>query len=75
MKNRLYLLMVIVASLFLAQWTAHAQLQRSSSARQTWEYKTILVNRNSINENWSSWFEDDKQLPFWAQPTSMAARK
>lgn len=65
MKNRLYLSMVIVAllCLALAGWTAHAQLQRGSAARQTWEYKTITISRTTISENWSSWSEDNKQLP------------
>ena len=64
MKNRVYFTLVIAALLSLAGWTAHAQLQRGTGpTRQSWEYKTILLSRNSINENWSSWFEDDKPLP------------
>jgi hypothetical protein len=62
MKNRLYLLLVIVLSC-LGGWTVHAQLQRSNPARQTWEYKSIVVGRNGINENFSAWAEDGKQLP------------
>lgn len=63
MKNRVYLSMVIVALLCLAGWTAHAQLQRGSSARQTWEYKSLYFIRTSIDETYSSWSEDGKQLP------------
>ena len=63
MKNSFYLTVVISALLSLAGWTAHAQLQRGTSpTRQIWEYKTILLMRTSINENWSSWFEDDKPI-------------
>jgi hypothetical protein len=43
MKNRLYLSLVLIALTCLAGWTAHAQLQRSSPARQTWEYKEVLL--------------------------------
>ena len=63
MKNRLYLSIATVTLLCVAGWTVHAQLQRGNSARETWEYKTILMSRNSIDENWSSWYEDDKPLP------------
>ncbi len=42
MKNRFYLSLIVVALLCLSGWTAHAQLQRSSPARQTWEYMIIL---------------------------------
>lgn len=38
MKNRLYLSLVLVALVCLVGWTAHAQLQRNSPARQTWDY-------------------------------------
>jgi hypothetical protein len=63
MKNRLYLSLIVVAALCLAGWTVHAQLQRSSPARQTWEYKTITMGRVASGAVWSSWSEDGKQLP------------
>ena len=44
MKNRLYLSLVLVALTCLAGWTAHAQLQRSSPARQTWEYQEVQLS-------------------------------
>ena len=44
MKNRLYLSLVLISLTCLAGRTAHAQLQRSSPARQTWEY--IIVQEN-----------------------------
>jgi hypothetical protein len=63
MRERLYLLVALATALCLAGWTAHAQLQRGSSARQAWEYKAIRLERNTIAENWSSWYDDDKPLP------------
>jgi hypothetical protein len=64
MKIRLYLSLVVIALLCLAGWTVHAQLQRSNSARQSWEYRWISVARVvKSNEAWSVWAEDDKPLP------------
>ena len=40
MRNRLYLLLAVVALSCLAGWTGYARAQRSSPARQTWEYTT-----------------------------------
>lgn len=62
MKNRLYLSLFVVL-LCLGGWTVRAELQRSNPARQTWEYKSIVVGRLSISEPFSSWAEDGKQLP------------
>ena len=63
MKNRLYLTLVVAALLCLAGWTAQAQLQRSSSGRQTWDYKWIsLARAANTGEDWSIWLEDDKPL-------------
>ena len=44
MKNGLCLALFLVALMCLAGWTAQAQLQRSSSARQTWEYQEIELS-------------------------------
>ena len=46
MKNRLYLSLVLVSLTCVAGWTAHAQLQKSSPARQTWEYQEIQLATN-----------------------------
>ena len=63
MKNKLFLSLAVIALLCLAGWTAHAQLQRSSPARQTWDYKWISVARGvESNQDWSVWAEDDKPL-------------
>ena len=50
MKKRLYLPLVLVFVTCLAGCTAHAQLQRSSPAKQTWEYQEIQLatNQSSI---------------------------
>jgi len=45
MKNRLYLLLVLVGLLCLAAWTTHAQLQKSST-RQAWEYQEVQLPSN-----------------------------
>lgn len=62
MKNRFYLAIVIVALLSLVGWTTHAELQRSSSSRQTWEYKSIALTRTVIRPDFT-WAEDGKELP------------
>ena len=64
MNGRVFLLLIVVAALCIAGWTAKAQLQRSNAARQTWEYKSVSVARAvQINGAWSVWAEDDKPLP------------
>src|SRR6185312_16049630 len=63
MRNRLYLSLGIVALLCLAGWTAHAQLQRSNQAKQSWDYKWVSTARAvESNGAWSVWAEDDKPL-------------
>jgi hypothetical protein len=62
MKNKLNLAIVIVALLSVAGWTAHAQLQKSSSARQTWDYKSIVLTRTIARPDFT-WAEDGKELP------------
>ena len=47
MKKRLYLLLILVSFVCLAAWTAHAQLQRSSS-QQTWEYQEIQLSPTTV---------------------------
>ena len=59
MKKRVYLSLVVVALLCVVGWTAHAQLQKSISARQAWEYKAILISNFEAPGNW---FEDGRQL-------------
>ena len=46
MKHRLYLSLVLISLTCLAGWTAHAQLQKSSPTRQTWEYQEIQLTTN-----------------------------
>ena len=38
MTNRRFGSLIVVALLCLAGWTAHAQAQRGTPTRQTWEY-------------------------------------
>ena len=40
MRN-LYFALVLVALLCLAGWTTHAQLQRNTQTRETWEYMEV----------------------------------
>ena len=69
MKNKLYPSLVVVAFLCLGGWIGYGQ--RTSSVRQTWEYKTVLRSRGfaAAEENhsraaaWDSWAEDGKTLP------------
>lgn len=70
MKNRLYLLLIVIVALCVVGWSGYAQGQRSATARQAWEYKTILLTRQSIDDSWSFWFEDDKALPQPVNPTA-----
>jgi hypothetical protein len=63
MKNRHYLSLVVVALSCLAAWTVHAQLQRSSPVRPTWEYKSIVLTRGIDNAAWTGRFEDGKAIP------------
>src|SRR5437773_493973 len=71
MKNRLYLSFGVIALFCLAGWTARAQLQRNSSARQTWEYKSITLTRTIIKPDFS-WAEDGKELSGSANMSSKA---
>lgn len=71
MKNKLYLSLLIAILLCLAGWTAHAQLQRSSPTRQTWEYKAVALFGNCY-QDWSGWVEDNKELP---KPVDQAAKR
>ncbi len=50
MKNKIYLSLVLVAVLCLVGWTGFAQ--KSSPARQTWEYKEFRspVGEKELNE-------------------------
>ena len=71
MKNRLYPSLVVVALLCVATWTVHAELQRGSSARQTWEYKSIYLTRSSAA--WSGWYEDNR--PLYSQVSMVSKSK
>lgn len=44
MKNRFYLSLVLATLACLTGWTTHAQLQRTSPARQTWEYLEVELD-------------------------------
>ena len=43
MKNRFYLSLLLTVLLCLLGWNVQAQLQRSGSARQAWEYKSLVL--------------------------------
>jgi len=73
MKNKSYVLWVLVGFVCLAGWIASGQVRSAGSARRAWEYKTILRSRGwqaarlAENENFSrptDWavFEDGKKL-------------
>jgi hypothetical protein len=51
MKNRLSLSLVVIALLCLAGWTGYARGQRSSSARQAWEYKVINCDMEELDRS------------------------
>lgn len=64
MRERLYLSLLIGVLLCLAGWTAHAQLQRSGPARQSWEYKSlVLVTQVSAAGSKNTLYEDGKTVP------------
>jgi hypothetical protein len=60
MKNRLYL-SLLIAILFLAGWTAHAELQRNSPTRQAWEYKSLVFV--IFDASRTTLYEDAKTVP------------
>ncbi|MEP6912816.1 MAG: hypothetical protein ABI923_08685 [bacterium] len=39
MKNKLYVPLIVITLLFLLTWTGQSAGQRSSAARQSWEYE------------------------------------
>lgn len=64
MKNKFCLCLVVVALLCLGIWNVYAQ--RSTSARQSWEYKSIVITRDIAPGAygklrsagaWSAWVE------------------
>ena len=64
MRERLYLSLLIGVLLCLAGWTAHAQLQRGGTARQSWEYKSlVLVVRESAGGSQTTLYEGNKMIP------------
>jgi hypothetical protein len=66
MKNRIYLSLIVVALLCLTGWTVYAQ--RSSPARQAWEYKTWVFSTVGSG----MLYEDGNQLPGSSTPVSRA---
>lgn len=50
----------MIAVLCLAGWTVHAQLQKSGSARQAWEYKNIVFIYDSFDRQ--TMYEDGRQI-------------
>ena len=48
MKNRLYLSLLIAILLCFAGWTAHAELQKTSPAKN-WEYRVEEENVGDFN--------------------------
>lgn len=64
MRERLYLSLLVGVLLCLAGWTAHAQLQRSSPARQAWEYKSLVLTiQVSAAGSKNTLYEDGKTVP------------
>ena len=64
MKERLYLSLLVGVLLCLAGWTAHAQLQRSGTARQAWEYKSlVLIIQTRAAGSQNTLYEDGKTVP------------
>ena len=61
MKNKFFLSLAVIAILCLGWWTVKAQLQKTNSPRQLWEYKTIQLV--SSGGDWLSWREDNNELP------------
>jgi hypothetical protein len=58
MKDRLYQSLLIAIALCVAGWTAHAQMQRRGTAKQTWEYKVILMGRVTDTQRDPQWLTD-----------------
>ena len=72
MRQRLSLYLLVGVLLSMAGWTAHAQLTRTNTVRQSWEYKTITFFTKSQNATWSVWWEDGHELPL---PVNGAAKR
>ena len=72
MRQRLNLYLLIGVLLSMAGWTAHAQLTRTNTVRQAWEYKTITVFKKDQG-NWSAWWEDGNDLPLPVNGTAKRA--
>lgn len=47
--------------LCIAWWTVQAQLQKTNSARQVWEYKTLVFWADG--NDFTAWWEDGNPLP------------
>jgi hypothetical protein len=63
MRERLYLSLLVAVLLCLAGWTAHAQLQRSSPARQSWEYKSLVLVQTVGVGSKLTLYEGDRVIP------------
>ena len=63
MRERLYLSLLIGVLLCLAGWTAHAQLQRSGPARQSWEYKSLVLVQTVGAGSQLTFYEGTKAIP------------
>ena len=50
MRNRLFLSVIVAASLCLAAWTGYGRGQKSNAAHQTWEYWDYRVVDCSVGE-------------------------
>ena len=63
MKNRLYLSLLLAVLLCVVGWNVQAQLQRSAPARQSWEYKSlVLVIQVSAAGSKNTLYEDAKAV-------------
>lgn len=69
MKNRFYIVMLLVAFLSFAGLSVRAQTQSDISARQVWEYKTFVYE---IDGQRTVLYEDGKQVAGGVTPVSRA---
>lgn len=70
MKNRFYFWLPVFVVLCLAGWTVNAQLQKSGSARQAWEYKSMVFAIDGFGRQ--TLYEDGKQVPGSVVPITRA---
>lgn len=63
MRERLYLSLLVGVLLCLTGWTAHAQLQRGGTARQSWDYKSLVLVQTVGAGSQLTFYEGNKAIP------------